>query len=100
MIKAEIKERYISSGRAQKAHLEEITHETRYFSSLAKFQEWYATFKGNLWRDDEEKVNLAEGIFVVTYEIELDNVAPPIKLETFATFSPGVSYYYGKQASA
>ncbi len=100
MIKAEIKERYIQPGSSREDALQEKIHDVRYFSSLEKFQTWYSTFKEQLWKDDEDKVNMVEGIFVVTTEVAIDDLTPPKTLRQHATFQPGISYYYNKQASA
>jgi len=95
MIKAQIIERYIMSTQARKhSKLEEIVHETRYFSSMDKFHEWYDSFKHQLWEDDKTKVDLAEGIYVKTQEVAIDNVEPPKRLRLYATFRNGVSYKY------
>ena len=104
MIKAVIKERYIhSSPGAVHDHTEEIIHDTRFFSTLEKYNEWYDSFKDQLWMDDLEKVDptktqlkLAEGIFVETSEVALDDMTPPEKLAQFATFRKGVSTPYAK----
>lgn len=95
IIKATIKERYIFSDKGIiRQGLHEINHDIRYFSSREKFHEWYETFKDKLWEDDPSKVDLAEGIYVETEELDLDNTAPPRRLQTFATFREGTSYYY------
>lgn len=95
IIEATIKERYIFSDRGViRQGLHEINHDVRYFSSREKFHEWYETFKDKLWEDDSSKVDLVEGIYVETKEIELDNVEPPKRLQTYATFRNGTSYHY------
>jgi hypothetical protein len=95
MIRAKIIERYIKSGHERKhAKIEEIVHETRIFSSMDKFHEWYDTFKEELWEDDKSKVDMAEGIYVKTDEVEVDNVAKPKRLRLYATFRNGVSLKY------
>ena len=96
MIKAQIIERYIRTnvnGGARR-RLDEIIHETRYFSTKEKFHEWLDTFKGELWEDDPQKVKLVEGIYVETEEIELDNLEKPRRLRLYASFRNGVSYKY------
>ena len=95
MIKATIKERYISSenGIAHE-HVKEITHETRLFSTESHYDAWLQTFKHQLWQDDPAKVKLVEGIYVIKEEVEVDNIAPPRKICQYATFRRGVSYYY------
>ena len=55
MIKAELKERYIlSAGGIKRQRVEEIVHETRYFTNMDKFHEWYDKFKAKLWEDDSK----------------------------------------------
>ena len=95
MIKATLKERYISSENGI-AHerIKELIHETRIFSSEAKFEEWIRTFKHQLWQDDPAKVKLVEGIYVDKQNIKVDDITPPVKLSQYATFRRGVSYYY------
>lgn len=95
MIKATLKERYISSENGI-AHeqLKEIVHETRIFSSEQKLDEWLQTFRHQLWQDDPAKVKLVEGIYVDKQEIKVDDTTPPAKLRQYATFRRGVSYYY------
>lgn len=95
MIKATLKERYISSENGI-AHeqVKKIVHETRIFSSEAKFDEWLQTFKHQLWQDDPAKVKLVKGIYVVKQDIKVDDTTPPPKLRQYATFRRGVSYYY------
>lgn len=95
IIKATIKERYIFSDKGIiRQGLHEINHDIRYFSSREKFHEWYETFKDKLWEDDPGKVDLAEGIYVETEELDLDDTSPPRRLQTYATFRDGTSYYY------
>lgn len=96
IIKAEIKERYISKNDHHLNIMDELVHETRYFSSLKKFQAWFDTIKESLWCDQEDKVNLVEGIFIVTNEIELDNMTPTSIDCKYAEFRPEVSFYYAK----
>ena len=95
MIKATLKERYISSENGI-AHeqIKEIVHETRIFSSEQKLDEWLQTFKHQLWQDDPAKVKLVEGIYVDKQKIDVDDTTPPKKLRQYATFRRGVSYYY------
>lgn len=95
MIKATLVERYIKSeNRVKRSKVEEIVHEVRYFSSMEKFNEWYDTFKAELWEDDKTKVDLTEGIYVRTEEVKLDNVEKPAKIRQYATFRNGVSMRY------
>ena len=95
MIKATIRERYISSENGI-AHeqVKEIIHESRIFSTEEKFNEWLQTFKHQLWQDDPAKVQLVEGIYVDKQTIKVDDTTPPRKLRKYATFRKGVSYYY------
>ena len=95
MIKATLKERYISSENGI-AHeqVKEIIHETRIFTSEQKLEEWLGTFKQQLWQDDPAKVKLVEGIYVDKQNIAVDDTTPPKKLRQYATFRRGVSYYY------
>jgi hypothetical protein len=95
MIKATIRERYISSENGI-AHeqVKEIIHESRIFSTEEKFNEWLQTFKHQLWQDDPAKVQLVEGIYVDKQIIKVDDTTPPKKLRKYATFRKGVSYYY------
>lgn len=95
MIKATLKERYISSENGI-AHerIREIVHETRIFSSERKLDEWLQTFRHQLWQDDPTKVALVEGIYVVQQKISVDDTTPPAKLRQYATFRRGISYYY------
>lgn len=101
MIKATLKERYISSENGI-AHeqVKEIVHETRIFSSERKLDEWLQTFKDRLWQDDPAKVKLVEGIFVDQQEIRVDDTTPPKRLRQYATFRRGVSYYYARENEA
>ena len=101
MIKATLKERYISSENGI-AHeqVKEIIHETRIFSSERKLDEWLQTFKDHLWQDDPAKVKLVEGIFVDQQEIRVDDTTPPKRLRQYATFRRGVSYYYARENEA
>lgn len=95
MIKATLKERYISSENGI-AHeqIKEIIHETRIFTSDERFNEWIQTFKQQLWQDDPNKVKLVEGIYVDKQYITVDNTTPPQQIRQYATFRKGVSYYY------
>ena len=95
MIRAKIIERYIKSGHEQKhARIQEIVHETRLFSDMDKFHEWYDTFKHELWEDDKSKVDMVEGIYVKTEEVQVDDISKPKRLRLYATFRNGVSYKY------
>ncbi|MEM8965204.1 MAG: hypothetical protein AAGE93_02230 [Bacteroidota bacterium] len=95
MIKATIRERYISSENGI-AHekIKEIIHESRIFTSEEKFSEWLQTFKHELWQDDPAKVKLVEGIYVDKQTISADDTTSPKKIRKYATFRKGVSYYY------
>jgi hypothetical protein len=95
MIKATLKERYISSenGIAHEG-VKEIIHETRIFTSERQLEKWLQTFRHQLWQDDPAKVKLVEGIYVEKQRIEVDDTNPPAKLSQYATFRKGVSYYY------
>lgn len=95
MIKATLKERYISSENGI-AHeqIKEIIHETRIFTSDEQFNEWIQTFKQQLWQDDPNKVKLVEGIYVDKQYITVDDTTPPRQIRRYATFRKGVSYYY------
>ena len=95
MIKAILKERYISSENGiPHERIKEIIHETRIFSSERKLDEWLQTFQHQLWQDDPAKVRMVEGIYVDKQEIKVDDTTPPAKLRQYATFRRGVSYYY------
>ena len=96
MIKARIIEKYIksSSQGMKRSGIEKIIHEERYFSSMEKFHEWYDTFKEKLWEDDPSKVDLVEGIYVQTEELIVDDLTPPERVRSYATFRPDVSYRY------
>lgn len=95
MVRAKIIEKYIKSTKDGKRGLvQEIVHETRYFSSKELFHQWYNSFKEELWEDDPSKVDMVEGIYVKLEEIELDNLAKPKRLKLYATFRPGISYRY------
>nr|WKN36631.1 hypothetical protein K4G66_30165 [Tunicatimonas sp. TK19036] len=98
MIKATIRERYISSENGI-AHeqVKEIIHESRIFSTEQKFDEWLQSFKHELWQDDPAKVKLVEGIYVDKQEIKVDDVTPPKQIRKYATFRKGVSYYYASE---
>ncbi len=95
MIKATLKERYISSENGI-AHeqIKEIIHETRIFTSDERFNAWIQIFKHQLWQDDPNKVKLVEGIYVDKQYIRVDDITPPRQLRQYATFRKGVSYYY------
>ncbi|GEM_PF-3239467 len=95
MIKATIRERYISSENGI-AHerVREIMHESRIFTSEEKFNEWLQTFRHQLWQDDPAKVKLVEGIYVDKQTISVDDVTPPKQVRKYATFRKGVSYHY------
>jgi hypothetical protein len=95
MIKAELKERYIlSAGGIKRQRVEEIVHETRYFTNMDKFHEWYDKFKAKLWEDDSKKVDMIEGVYVVTEELKTNDNSIPETLSKYASFRDGVSYYY------
>jgi hypothetical protein len=95
MIKAKVVERYIKSvNGAPKSKVETIVHEERFFSTQEKFQEWFDSFKAQLWEDDKTKVKLIEGVYIETEEIQLDNMEIPRKLRLYASFREGVSYNY------
>ena len=99
MIKATLKERYISSENGiPHDRVKEIVHDVRIFSTQRKLDEWLQTFQDQLWQDDPTKVNLVEGIFVDTERIIVDNTTPPKKLRQYATFRRGVSYYYANDS--
>ncbi len=95
MIRATLKERYISSENGI-AHeqIKEIVHETRIFTSDDQFNAWIQSFKHQLWQDDPSKVKLVEGIYVDKQYIAVDDTAPPRQICRYATFRQGVSYYY------
>ncbi len=101
MIKATLKERYISSENGI-AHeqIKEIIHETRIFTSDERFNTWIQTFKDQLWQDDPNKVKLVEGIYVDKQYILVDDTTPPRQLRRYATFRKGVSYYYAADESS
>lgn len=101
MIKATLKERYISSENGI-AHeqIKEIIHETRIFTSDERFNEWIQTFKQQLWQDDPNKVKLVEGIYVDKQYIPVDDTTPPRHIRQYATFRKGVSYYYAADEAA
>ncbi|MEQ9438488.1 MAG: hypothetical protein RIG62_05550 [Cyclobacteriaceae bacterium] len=101
MIKATIRERYISSENGI-AHeqVREIIHESRIFSTEEKFDEWLQTFKHELWQDDPAKVKLVEGIYVDKQEVKVDDTTAPKRLRKYATFRKGVSYYYASESDA
>ncbi len=95
MIKATLKERYIlSADGIKRQRTEEIIHEVRYFSSMEKFHEWYDKFKAKLWEDDPKKVDMVEGVYVVTEKIKADDISKPETLSKYASFREGVSYFY------
>ena len=98
MIKATIRERYISSENGI-AHeqVKEIIHDTRLFSSEEKFNQWLQIFQHELWQDDPTKVKLVEGIYVDKQEVEVDDTTPPQQIREYATFRKGVSYYYARE---
>ena len=98
MIKATIRERYISSENGI-AHeqVKEIIHDTRLFSSEKKFNQWLQTFQHELWQDDPTKVKLVEGIYVDKQEVAVDDTTPPQQIREYATFRKGVSYYYARE---
>lgn len=101
MIKATIRERYISSENGI-AHeqVKEIIHESRVFTTEQKFNEWLESFKHELWQDDPSKVKLVEGIYVDKQEIKVDDTTPPKRIRKYATFRKGVSYYYASDNKA
>ena len=95
MIKAQLVEKYIrSSSSSPKNGIETVIHDERYFSTREKFNEWVDTFKDQLWEDDPSKVKLVEGVYVVSQEIDLDDMEKPSRLVMHATFRNGVSYKY------
>ncbi|MDW7692892.1 hypothetical protein R9C00_10825 [Flammeovirgaceae bacterium SG7u.111] len=95
LIKASIIEKYIKSERGiKRSGIETVLIETRFFSSMDKFHEWYDTFKEQLWEDNQEKVDKVEGVYVKTEELTIDDVNAPSKINQYATFRPGVSYRY------
>ncbi|MFM7023826.1 MAG: hypothetical protein ACKOXB_12720 [Flavobacteriales bacterium] len=95
MIKAVLKEKYIvSTDRIKRQGVEEIIHETRYFTSMNEFHKWYDKFKAKLWEDDHSKVDLVEGIYVEVEELKADDLSVPKALSKYASFREGVSYYY------
>ena len=95
MTKAQLIEKFIRSDKGHKRNsLESIVHETRYFTTKEKFNEWFDTFKADLWEDDATKVNVVEGIYVKTEEIKMDNIEKPERLKLYASFRTGISYKY------
>jgi len=95
MIKAELKERYILSANGiKRQRIEEIVHEVRYFTNMDEFHKWYDKFKAKLWEDDPKKVDLVEGVYVVTEEIKANDTSIPEVLTKYASFRDGVSYHY------
>ncbi len=95
LIKASIIEKYIKSERGiARAGVATSVIETRFFSSMDKFHEWYDTFKEQLWEDNKEKVDKVEGIYVKTEELKIDDTSVPAKINQYATFRPGISYKY------
>ena len=95
MIRATIVERYVKTENGiERSKVDHLIHETRYFSSMAKYKEWFNTFKHELWEDDITKVDLMQGIYVKTEKVELDNVDKPQKVKQYATFRNGISMKY------
>lgn len=93
MIKATLFERHISPSKEVKQLLEKEL-DVRYFSSMEKFLEWYDKFKEKLWEDDKSKVDVAEGIYVKTEELIVDDINEPKHVSKQAKFRDGVSYFY------
>ncbi len=95
IIKAILKEHYIYSDEyGPRQGVREEVLETRFFSSEESFQNWYDSFKDQLWEDTPGSKDLCEGIYVEKQYVPIDNMAPPKELHKHATFRKGISRYY------
>lgn len=93
MIKATLFERHASPLKEVKQLLEKEL-DVRYFSSMEKFLQWYDKFKEKLWEDDQSKVDVAEGVYIKTEELLVDDLKEPKQISKQAKFREGVSYFY------
>ena len=95
IIKAVIKEKFIYSDKdAPRQGLYELDHDVRFFSSEEKYQEWYDSFRKDLWEDLPGTKDLREGVYVEKFYIPIDDITPPSRLQKYATFRKGISGYY------